>query len=104
MGREPQVRGLRSTINLCLGAANNLDIQGVEGRNVILPNSDVFLCPGPLRAAVPNMNLHPEVAVAGARLVGPDSLPSLQRGPCAYRPCGQVSKLSDFRTFRPNFG
>lgn len=68
----PRVRVLRSTINLGFGAANNLAIQAAGGRYVILLNSDAFLCPGSLKAAVNNMNLHPEVALAGARLVGRD--------------------------------
>jgi GT2 family glycosyltransferase len=68
----PRVRVLRSTINLGFGAANNLAIQEAGGRYVILLNSDAFLCPGSLKAAVNNMNIHPEVALAGARLVGRD--------------------------------
>jgi GT2 family glycosyltransferase len=68
----PRVRVLRSTVNLGFGAANNLAIQTAGGRYLILLNSDAFLCPGSLRAAVNNMNLHPEVALAGARLVGRD--------------------------------
>jgi GT2 family glycosyltransferase len=68
----PQVRVLRSTVNLGFGAANNLAIQAAGGRYVILLNSDAFLCPGSLRLAIHHMNLHPEVALAGARLVGRD--------------------------------
>ena len=68
----PRVRVLRSSINLGFGAANNLAIEAAGGRYVILLNSDAFLCPGSLKAAVNNMNLHPEVALAGARLVGRD--------------------------------
>jgi GT2 family glycosyltransferase len=68
----PRVRLLRSTINLGFGAANNLAIEAAGGRYVILLNSDAFLCPGSLKAAVNNMNIHPEVALAGARLVGRD--------------------------------
>ena len=68
----PRVRVLRSSVNLGFGAANNLAIQAAGGRYVILLNSDAFLCPGSLRAAVNNMNLHPEVALAGARLAGRD--------------------------------
>jgi GT2 family glycosyltransferase len=68
----PEVKVIRSTVNLGFGAANNLAIQAAGGRYVVLLNSDAFLCPGSLRAAVNNMNLHPEVALAGARLVGQD--------------------------------
>lgn len=69
----PWVRVLRSTVNLGFGAANNLAIQAAGGRYVILLNTDAFLCPGSLRAAVDKMNLHPKVALGGARLVGRDS-------------------------------
>jgi GT2 family glycosyltransferase len=68
----PEVKVIRSTINLGFGAANNLALKAAGGRYVVLLNSDAFLCPGSLRAAVNNMNLHPEVALAGARLVGRD--------------------------------
>jgi GT2 family glycosyltransferase len=68
----PRVRMLRSSINLGFGAANNLAIQAAGGRYVVLLNSDAFLCSGSLRTAVNNMDLHPEVALAGARLVGRD--------------------------------
>jgi hypothetical protein len=71
MGRERVFPGPRlagTIISALVGAANNLAIQGVEGRYVILPNSDAFLCPGSLRATVPNINLHPEVAVAALGL------------------------------------
>jgi hypothetical protein len=68
MGRERVFPGplLAGHHNLCFGAANNLAIQGVEGRYV--PNSYAFLCPGSLRAAVPNIKLRPEVAVAARGL------------------------------------
>src|SRR5271167_5201876 len=62
----PRVRVLRSSVNLGFGAANNLAIQAAGGRYVILLNSDAFLCPGSLRLAIDHMNLHPDVALAGA--------------------------------------
>jgi GT2 family glycosyltransferase len=68
----PRVRVLRSTVNLGFGGANNLAMQTAGGRYVILLNSDAFLCPGALRLAIDHMNLHPEVALGGARLVGRD--------------------------------
>jgi GT2 family glycosyltransferase len=68
----PWVRVLRSTINLGFGAANNLAMQAAGGRYLILLNSDAFLCPGSLKTAVNNMNLHTEVGLAGGQLVGRD--------------------------------
>jgi GT2 family glycosyltransferase len=68
----PRVRVLRSTVNLGFGVANNLAIRAAGGRYVILLNSDAFLCPGSLKLAINKMNLHPQVGLAGARLVGRD--------------------------------
>jgi GT2 family glycosyltransferase len=68
----PEVKLIRSTIDLGFGAANNLALEAAKGCYVVLLNSDAFLGPGSLRAAVNNMNLHPKVALAGARLAGRD--------------------------------
>jgi GT2 family glycosyltransferase len=69
----PQVKVIRSTINLGFGAANNLALQASTGRYIVLLNSDAFLSPGSLRLACDHMNAHPRAALGGARLVGLDS-------------------------------
>ena len=69
----PNVKVIRSTINLGFGAANNLAIQAATGRYVVLLNSDAFLSPGSLRLARDHMHAHPRAALGGARLVGRDS-------------------------------
>lgn len=68
----PEVRLIRSTVNLGFGAANNLALQAAQGGYLILLNSDAFLGPGTLRLAIDHMNRQPEVALGGARLVGRD--------------------------------
>jgi len=68
----PHVRVLRSAVNLGFGAANNVALELARGRYVILLNSDAFLCPGSLRLSVEHMDAHPEVGLAGGRLVGRD--------------------------------
>jgi GT2 family glycosyltransferase len=68
----PEVRLIRSTVNLGFGAANNLALQSAQGRYLILLNSDAFLSPGSLRLAVDHMRRQPEVALGGGRLVGRD--------------------------------
>lgn len=65
----PHVRVLRSEVNLGFGAANNLAIDIADGRFVVLLNSDAFLLPNALKIAVQNMNDHPEVGLAGGRLI-----------------------------------
>ena len=68
----PHVRLIRSAENLGFGAANNLAIQASRGRYVVLLNSDAFLCPRSLEAAVRNMERSPQVALAGGQLIGRD--------------------------------
>jgi GT2 family glycosyltransferase len=68
----PQVRLLRSQVNLGFGAANNLALELAQGRFLVLLNSDAFLCPDSLRISVEYMKEHPQVGLAGGRLVGRD--------------------------------
>ena len=68
----PYVRLIRSAKNLGFGAANNLAIEAARSRYVVLLNSDAFLCPGSLEAAVRNMERSPQVALAGGQLIGRD--------------------------------
>jgi GT2 family glycosyltransferase len=101
----PRVRVLRSNVNLGFGAANNLAIQAAGGRYLILLNSDAFLCHGSLRSAVNDMNLHSEVALAGARLVGRDFSwqPSARMFPSVFSDAlalsGLAAKFSQSRFF-----
>ncbi|WP_263359252.1 glycosyltransferase family 2 protein [Acidicapsa ligni] len=68
----PGVRIFRSSVNLGFGAANNVALEVAQGRYVVLLNSDAFLCPDSLRLSVEHMDAHPEVGLAGGRLVGRD--------------------------------
>lgn len=68
----PTVRPFHSEINLGFGAANNVALHVSQGRYVVLLNSDAFLCEDSLRLAVEHMDAHPEVGLAGGRLVGRD--------------------------------
>jgi hypothetical protein len=68
----PDVRVLRSEVNLGFGAANNLAIEIARGRYIVLLNSDAFLCPNSLKLSFHHMNENPGVGLAGGRLVGRD--------------------------------
>jgi GT2 family glycosyltransferase len=68
----PQVKVMRSTINLGFGAANNLALEAAQGRYIVLLNSDAFLSDRSLRIARDHMDVHPRAALGGARLVGRD--------------------------------
>ncbi len=62
----------RSNSNLGFGAANNLALQQAHGRYFILLNSDAFFAPGALALAIRHMDLAPDCALGGCRLVSPD--------------------------------
>jgi GT2 family glycosyltransferase len=68
----PQVKLIRSDVNLGFGAANNLALEVVRGRYVVLLNTDAFLSPGSLAIARDHMAANPRAALGGARLVGRD--------------------------------
>jgi GT2 family glycosyltransferase len=71
----PQVRLLRSQVNLGFGAANNLALQHASGRYFILLNSDAFFAPGALALAIRHMDETPACGLGGGRLVGEDGSP-----------------------------
>jgi GT2 family glycosyltransferase len=85
----PQVRVLRSQINLGFGGANNLALEIARGKYIVLLNSDAFLCPDSLQLSFRHMESNPDVGLAGGRLVGRDHVlqPSARMFP---------SILSDF--------
>ena len=68
----PQVRLLRSEVNLGFGAANNLALQQAKGRYFVLLNSDAFFQKGALERAIRHMDEQPDCGLGGSRLVGRD--------------------------------
>jgi GT2 family glycosyltransferase len=68
----PDVKLIRSAINLGFGAANNLALEITQGRYIVLLNTDAFLSADSLRIARDHMNTHLRAALGGARLVGRD--------------------------------
>jgi GT2 family glycosyltransferase len=66
----PDVKLIRSEVNLGFAAANNLGFKQAAGRYVVLLNSDAFITPQALTYAVTYMQQCPEVGLAGARLTG----------------------------------
>jgi GT2 family glycosyltransferase len=86
----PNVRILRSRVNLGFGAANNLAMEIAQGRYIVLLNSDAFLCPGALSLSVQHMDQQPKIGLAGGQLIGRDS---------SWQPSARMfpSILSDFK-------
>jgi len=68
----PQVRVLRSDVNLGFGAANNVAIELAQGEFIVLLNSDAFLRPQSLQISFRRMIENEDVGLAGGRLVGRD--------------------------------
>lgn len=85
----PQVKLIEADRNLGFAGANNAGLVRSTGRHLILLNSDAFVSPDAVAAAVRQMDRHPEVGAAGARLRGVDGAdqPSARRFP---------SLISDF--------
>ena len=69
--------------NLGFAKANNLAIRRSSGRVVALLNPDARVTKGALRRMVDWMDAHPDVGVAGPKLLGTDGLlqPSVRRFP-----------------------
>jgi GT2 family glycosyltransferase len=68
----PEVKLIRSEVNLGFGPANNLAIQSAGGRYVVLLNSDAFLTEGSLSRSVAHMDSNSRAGLAGGRLIGRD--------------------------------
>ena len=68
----PDARVIASETNLGFGAANNRAMSEACGAYFLLLNSDAFPCPGAVRALIDYMNAHPDVGVAGPRLLNRD--------------------------------
>jgi len=92
----PEVRLIRSSINLGFAAANNRAFQMARGRYIVLLNSDAFLRPRALRLSIEHMDEYPRVGLAGGRLVGRDGSwqPSARMYPSALNSLLSMSGLA----------
>jgi hypothetical protein len=68
----PQVRLLRSDVNLGFARACNLAAKQARGRFLLLLNSDARVEPDAIGRAIRWMEAQPRCAVAGAQLLNPD--------------------------------
>jgi GT2 family glycosyltransferase len=68
----PEVKLLCNSSNRGFAAANNQGIHASSGRYLCLINSDVRVLSGCLDALVAFMNNHPEIAIAGPRVLNGD--------------------------------
>jgi GT2 family glycosyltransferase len=68
----PQVKLLRSDVNLGFGVANNVALEQAQGRYFVLLNSDAFFEAGSLARAIEHMDSEPTCAYGAARLIDRD--------------------------------
>lgn len=73
LAREfPQVRVIRNATNLGWAAAGNQGLLAAQGRYSVRLDSDTEAYPGTFTELVAFMDQHPEVGVAGSKLLNPD--------------------------------
>ncbi len=80
---HPEVELLCSPRNIGFGRANNLALPQLDGAFLLLLNTDAFVPPNAVQAALAHMAAHPRCGVLGVRLVSRDG--SLQPS-CRYFP------------------
>jgi len=71
--RFHNVQLIESGSNIGFSAGNNLGIKSAQGRYVLIINSDILIWDNALKNMVEFMDTHPKAAVAGPRLLHPDS-------------------------------
>jgi len=67
--RWPGVRVIEAGSNLGFSRGNNVGIRASTGANLLLLNSDTVVPPGAIDTLLSQLDRHPDVAVAGPRLV-----------------------------------
>lgn len=68
----PAVHLVANADNRGFGAANNQALRICSGKYVVFLNPDTTVEPGSLRAMVAFMDAHPEIGLAGPRVLNPD--------------------------------
>jgi GT2 family glycosyltransferase len=72
MARWPDVRLIANAENRGFGAANNQAMEQAEGRHILLLNTDAFVEPDAVHQLLAFMSAHPDVGVAGPKLLNAD--------------------------------
>lgn len=77
---------IENTVNVGFGRANNQALPRVQGRYVLLLNTDAFMSPDTLQRTVHFMDANPRCGVLGVKLVGQDGSlqPSCLRFPTPW--------------------
>ncbi len=105
VGRSfPEVRLIENTENVGFVRANNQSIEHCHGRYVLLLNSDTQVLASSLNNIVRFMDKHPNIGIAGVRLLNPDGTfqASYTPFPTLWREFLILSTLGR-RLIRPSF-
>lgn len=68
----PEVRVLVSPKNLGMAGGVNIGLREVHGEYYLILNPDIIVLPGALKALLEFMDVHPEVGLAGGKLISPN--------------------------------
>lgn len=78
----PDVKFIVSPENVGFAAGNNLGIKAANGRYVLIMNPDIAIFQGSVEALVKYMDTHPDVGLAGPKLLNPDG--TVQYSVCRF--------------------
>jgi len=68
----PSVRGIQASENRGLAAGNNIGLRESTGKYLLIINPDIAVFEGMIEKLIAYIESHPQVAVAGPKLVNPD--------------------------------
>ncbi len=98
----PQVRLIRSPRNVGFAAGNNLAFRQVQGRYVLLLNTDTVVRQDTLRCLVDFLDAHPEAGAAGCKILNPDGSLQLACRRGFPTPMAAFCKVSGLSRLFPN--
>ena len=98
----PEVELIRTKRNLGFGGANNVAFGHVQGRYVLLLNSDTIVRPDTLRTLVAFMDENPEAGAAGCRILDPDGTLQLDCRRSFPTPAAAFYKLTGLSRMFPD--
>jgi N-acetylglucosaminyl-diphospho-decaprenol L-rhamnosyltransferase len=101
--RWPSVRVIEAGGNLGFSRANNIGIRATRAELILLLNSDTIVPPGAIDRLTADLVAHPEVAVAGPRLVGADGRLEISSGPM-IGPFNELRQKLLVRLYERGFG
>lgn len=98
----PAARVIRNQQNIGFAAGNNVALRQVEGRHVLLLNSDTVVRRDTLRCLTAFLDEHPEAGAAGCKILNPDGTLQLSCRRGFPTPMAAFCKMSGLSRLFPN--